>query len=369
MSAILPGPDWDAPATLEDHQKKFPLLDVGQGARCRPGVPCDPRCRERPFVHTITQTQKGDRNHVLLPVRTDLEGGRLHQDRRLRQDGRGGRPAGSIDLRPQGALARGGRGPQAQDRPQRGGPLHPRGHLLDPDQRRLRPGALRRADRPVRQAARRAQAEGEGGRRPGRLRPRRGRVRPRRFGGGAGRHGRAGRRESPGRRRRRPGAARALDLRAQGGRRLRRPRPDSRPHGRGRLRVRARGLRRHAQPENGGRRLPGPRAQVRRDEPQGHGAARCRQHRHLRPPGADQGAARAQAGQGHPGLRPRPEGPRGDPQADRRQRHQRLHPRRDAALPRLPRAQAEAPALLRPLRHGLAEPGARVRRSSPARSS
>ena len=69
----------------------------------------------------------------------------------------------------------------------------------------------------------------------------------------------------------------------------------------------------------------------------------------------------AQEGQGHPGLRPRPEGPGRAAQADRGQGHQRLHPRRDAARPRLPGAEEISP-FLRPLRHGLAEPEQGVRR-------
>ena len=43
---------------------------------------------------------------------------------------------------------------------------------------------------------------------------------------------------------------------------------------------------------------------MRRDQPQGHGTAGCRQYRALRRPGAHQGAAGAQEGQGHFGVGP-----------------------------------------------------------------
>ena len=56
-------------------------------------------------------------------------------------------------------------------------------------------------------------------------------------------------------------------------------------------------------------------------------------------PGADPGAHHAGQGQGHPGFRPRPEGPGGTAQADRGQGHQHLHARRNAAGPRLSRAE------------------------------
>ena len=70
---------------------------------------------------------------------------------------------------------------------------------------------------------------------------------------------------------------------------------------------------------------------------------------------------RAGQGQGHPRLRPRPEGPRGAAQADRGQGHQRLHPRRDAARARLSRAE-EVQAPGRQLRRRVAGPGEGVRR-------
>lgn len=60
-------------------------------------------------------------------------------------------------------------------------------------------------------------------------------------------------------------------------------------------------------------------------------------------------------GQGHPHLRPRPARPVGPAGADPRYGHQRVHPRRDAARPRLSAA-ACLPASGRALRHGLAEP-------------
>ena len=51
----------------------------------------------------------------------------------------------------------------------------------------------------------------------------------------------------------------------------------------------------------------------------------------VRPPGPDRGARSTPSqGQGDPRLGPRPEGPRGAPEADRGQGHQRLHARRDA---------------------------------------
>ena len=50
-----------------------------------------------------------------------------------------------------------------------------------------------------------------------------------------------------------------------------------------------------------------------------------------------------QEGQGHPGLGPRPPGPGGDPETERRQGHLRLHPRRDASLPRLSQTQRVSP--------------------------
>ncbi len=59
------------------------------------------------------------------------------------------------------------------------------------------------------------------------------------------------------------------------------------------------------------------------------------EHRDLRPSRADRRKRPAAQGQGDPRLRPRPERPRRTAQADRRQGHQRLHARRDAALPRL----------------------------------
>ena len=99
---------------------------------------------------------------------------------------------------------------------------------------------------------------------------------------------------------------------------------------------------------------------MRRDQLEGHGTAGCGQHRPVRPPGAHQGAPGAQERQGHPGFRARSPGPGRDPEAERRQRHLRLHPRRDAPHARLPRPQ-EVPPFLRPLRHRLAEPGQGVR--------
>ena len=61
--------------------------------------------------------------------------------------------------------------------------------------------------------------------------------------------------------------------------------------------------------EPGRQRLGGPGPEVRRDQPAGHGTAGCGQHRHLRPSRAHHGAPGRQKGQGHPRLRPRPEGP------------------------------------------------------------
>ena len=170
-----------------------------------------------------------------------------------------------------------------------------------------------------------------------------------------------GRRQGAGGRCRCPGAAGTSDLRHQRSGGLCRPRLDPGQEGRERLHLHPRGPGRHAEPSPGRERLPGPGAQVRRGEPESHGAPGRGQHRRLRTPDADQGPAGPEAGQGHPGIRPRPEGPGGDPEAERRQGHQRLHPRRDAALPRVSRAEAEVSPFLRPLRHGLAEPGQGVR--------
>ena len=91
------------------------------------------------------------------------------------------------------------------------------------------------------------------------------------------------------------------------------------------------------------------------------------QHRRLRPPRAHARARHAGQGQGHRGLGPRSEGPRGAAEADRGQGDQCLHPRRDAARPRLPGAQeVQAPG-----RATTAAPGRISARSStrfPARS-
>ena len=104
---------------------------------------------------------------------------------------------------------------------------------------------------------------------------------------------------------------------------------------------------------------PGP--QGGRDQSQGHGTAGRRQHRHLRPSGADEGPRHAGQGQVHRRLRPRPQGPRRAAQADAGQGHQRLHARRDAALQRLPGPE-EVQAPRRQLRRRLAGPADRVRR-------
>ena len=99
----------------------------------------------------------------------------------------------------------------------------------------------------------------------------------------------------------------------------------------------------------------------RRAEPQGHGPAGRGQHRRLRPSRADASPRHAHPGQGDRGLRPRPEGPRRAAQADRRPRHQRLYPRRDAPLPRLSGPE-EVQAPGGQLRRRLAGPGQGVRR-------
>ena len=65
-------------------------------------------------------------------------------------------------------------------------------------------------------------------------------------------------------------------------------------------------------------------------------------------------------GQGDSGLRPRPEGPRGAPQADRGQGDQHLHSRRNASRPRLSQAE-EVQASGGQLRRGLAGPAQGVR--------
>ena len=108
-------------------------------------------------------------------------------------------------------------------------------------------------------------------------------------------------------------------------------------------------------------RLGRDRARLRQDQPAHHGDARRRQHRHLRASCADERPLGHRAGQGHPRLRSRPARPRGAARADGGHRHRRLHARRDAARARLSRAQ-EARALLRPLRHRVAEPAQGVRR-------
>ena len=312
------------------------------------------------FHNTLTLQRKGV-YHVLLPVRTDVQRRGLHQDRRVREDRRRGRPSGSSHLRAQGTGARCQRGPPTQARRDGGKPLHAAGHVLHAHQCGFRPGPFRGPDRQVRHPARGPQTEGEAGRRQGGVRPRGRCIRPGGDARGPGGPGRKGRRESAGGRCRCPGVAGTSDLRAKGGGRLCRPRLDPGPEGRERLHLHPRGPGRHAEPSPGRKRLPGPGAQVRRGEPESHGAPGRGQHRRLRTPDADQSPAGPEAGQGHPGIRPRPEGPGGDPEAERRQGHQRLHPRRDAALPRVPRAEAEVPPFLRPLRHGLAEPGQGVR--------
>ncbi len=77
---------------------------------------------------------------------------------------------------------------------------------------------------------------------------------------------------------------------------------------------------------------------------------------HLRPSRADARSASRRSRARHPRLRPRPEGPRRAAQADRGQGHQRLHARRDAALPRLSGPE-EVQAPGGQLRRGLAGPG------------
>ena len=107
--------------------------------------------------------------------------------------------------------------------------------------------------------------------------------------------------------------------------------------------------------------------QMRRNQHPRHGTPRRRQHRNLWSPSPNQSAARTQKGQSNPGLRPRPHGPRRNPQTNTGQRHQRLHSRRNAPNPRLPRTQ-KVPQLLRTLRHRMAKPAKRIRPISQAPS-
>ena len=81
----------------------------------------------------------------------------------------------------------------------------------------------------------------------------------------------------------------------------------------------------------------------------------------LRPSGADAGPRHAGQGQVHRRLRPRPQGPRRTAQADAGQGHQRLHARRDAAVPRLSGPE-EIQAPRRQLRRGVAGPADGIRR-------
>ncbi len=127
-------------------------------------------------------------------------------------------------------------------------------------------------------------------------------------------------------------------LRAEGGRRLRRPRPDSRLRRPGRLCHLPRRTRFPHPGESRVRRLARLGDEGRRVEPDGDGPAGRRQHQHLRPSRAHQRPRHAAPRQVHLRLRPRPEGPRRTAQADRRQGDQRLHARRDAPLPRLSRS-------------------------------
>ena len=82
------------------------------------------------------------------------------------------------------------------------------------------------------------------------------------------------------------------------------PCPDPGPGGRQGLCLHPRGPGRHPEQEPGPERLGGAGAQVRGDQPEGHGAAGCGQHRNLWPSGAHQGAPGRQEGKGHPGFRP-----------------------------------------------------------------
>ena len=91
----------------------------------------------------------------------------------------------------------------------------------------------------------------------------------------------------------------------------------------------------------------------RRDQSQGHGAARRGEHRRVRPSGADRGARHAGQGQGDRRLRARPQGPGGAAQADRGNGDQHLHARRDAPGARLSGAE-EVQAPRRELRRRLA---------------
>ena len=110
-------------------------------------------------------------------------------------------------------------------------------------------------------------------------------------------------------------------------------------------------------------RLGRARHEDRGDEHPGHGAPRRREYGDLWPPQAHKRAPWGEKRQGDSDFRPRPEGPRGIAETDRREGDLYLYPWGDASHPRLSGTE-EISSFLRPLRHGMAKSAKGVRRVS-----